>query len=312
MLSISIVIPVYNRGTKIETTVDSALAQDLSPEEVEVVIVDDGSTDDTWAILNTLYGDNPRVRLFSIQNGGVAGARNFGLAKARGEFIAFLDHDDFWLPQKLRLQRDAMQKSENIGVVYCNWGHFDWSGELSSNDARVWEPRFGLQNAHTLQKLLIGNFIISMSVPLIRTSALRRVGGFDPSVVPCDDWDVWIRLAAENEFVGLSETLVLYHQHSNQQSRDENKMFAADRRTRWKNRALYWRHPRTLFALHRPNSLRSSHPIYLSVKEAVFSRRWKQAWQLSLLCLARRPLLFFTPQWMVLMARLLRRDSRRY
>lgn len=86
---ISVIIPVYNRGALVETTVASALAQDLRPEEFEILLVDDGSTDDTWQILNALYAHHPQIRLFHLENGGVARARNFGLKQARGEFIAY-------------------------------------------------------------------------------------------------------------------------------------------------------------------------------------------------------------------------------
>ncbi len=309
--SISVVVPTYNRGRAVSRTIESVLSQDLRAEEVEILIVDDGSTDDTFSVLRELYGANARVRLFTVPNGGVARARNFGLAQARGEFIAFLDHDDLWLPQKLRLQLDAIQQSEKIGVVYCDWKHFEGREILPDEDARVWKPRFGLKK-RVLGKLLTGNFIISMSVPLIRTSALRLIGGFDSAVVPCDDWDVWIRLAKDNEFVGITEALVLYHQHENQQSQNVKSMLVADRRTRWKNRQLGWPHPYTLIGLYRPNYLHASQPTYLSVKEALFAQQWKRAWQLSLTCFTQRPLLSLTPQWMVLMARLIRCDSRRY
>lgn len=310
--SISVVIPVYNRGALVQATVDSALEQDLPPDEVEIILVDDGSTDDTFSVLQRLYGGNTRVRLFSIPNGGVARARNFGLEKARGEFVAYLDHDDLWLPEKLRLQREAIWKNSRVGVVYCNWRHFDESGILPHEDGRVWEPRFDLEGKRILRRLLIGNFIISMSVPLIRTSSLRAVGGFDPYVSPCDDWDTWIRLAIDNDFIGIRKYLVLYHQHSNQQSSNERLMSIADRRTRWKNRRLGWRHPQALVALYHPISLRATHRTYAAVKEALFNQSWAKAWCLTFVCLRQRPLLLLTPQWIYLMKNLIQRDSRRF
>lgn len=311
-MTISVVIPTYNRGAAIGATVESALSQDVAPEEVEIIIVDDGSTDDTLSILQSLYGQNPRVRLFLIPNAGVANARNFGLEKARGEFVAFLDHDDLWFPQKLEKQLEAIKRSEKIGVVYCNWQHFDKNGILQSHDPHVWQPRFELGRKGVLQKMLMGNLIISMSVPLIRTELLRRVGGFDPKMVPCDDWDVWIRLANRSEFVGLRETLVQYHQHEAQQSRDEDAMWAADNRIRWKYWRLILRHPRTIPSLTVPLFFWKTRHSYVAVKAALFERKWAAAWKETLRCLARHPLCLLTPQWFYLTLRLFKRDPSRF
>ena len=112
---VSVVIPTYNRGALIAQTIESVLAQDLPPESVEIIIVDDGSTDETFDILQRLYSSHGQVRLFQTSNGGVAAARNFGVEQARGEFIAFLDHDDLWLPQKLRLQLERIQNDVKVG-----------------------------------------------------------------------------------------------------------------------------------------------------------------------------------------------------
>ncbi|MBW3636705.1 MAG: glycosyltransferase family 2 protein [Armatimonadetes bacterium] len=304
---ISVIIPTYNRGAAIHKTIESALQQDLPPDQVEVIVVDDGSTDDTWQILQSAYEDNVRVRLFSIANGGVARARNFGLEQARGEFIAFLDHDDLWFPQKLRKQLEAISEDERIGVVYCNWQLFDKTGILQPH---VWQPRFEFGRNGAVEKLLTGNFIISMSVPLIRTQLVRSVDGFDPDMVPCDDWDVWIRLANQSEFVGLRETLVQYHQHEAQQSRDEDAMWAADRRVRWKNWRITLKYPRAIPSLAIPFYMRQTSYSYFTVKTALFEKKWATAWKETLRCLARYPVALFSPQWIYLLLRLLRRDSR--
>jgi glycosyltransferase involved in cell wall biosynthesis len=112
---VSVVIPVYNRGARLQPTVQSVLEQTLSSAEIEIIIVDDGSTDDTVAFLHKTYGDEPRVKIVTQPNGGVARARNRGLEEARGEFIAYLDHDDFWLPHKIE-QQLALSKASPISV----------------------------------------------------------------------------------------------------------------------------------------------------------------------------------------------------
>jgi glycosyltransferase involved in cell wall biosynthesis len=118
---VSVVIPVYNRGARLQPTIESALEQTLPSHDYEIIIVDDGSTDDTLAFLQLTYADEPRIKIVSQQNGGVARARNRGLEEARGEFSAYLDHDDFWLPNKLEKQLAAFEGKPAVGVIYCRW-----------------------------------------------------------------------------------------------------------------------------------------------------------------------------------------------
>ncbi len=220
-VAISVVIPTYNRGAAIRQTLDSALQQDLPPDEVEILVIDDGSTDGTFAFLQENYGNHPRVRLFSIANGGVARARNFGLEKACGEFIAFLDHDDVWLPEKLRVQRDVLHARPEAGVVYCLWREVDENGCDVDKTALLKRARSGkMPDGKVFPQILYGNFVISMTLPLIRTSLLKKIDGFDPKTVPSDDWDLWIRLARITHFAYLPKPLVHYVFHSNQQHSD--------------------------------------------------------------------------------------------
>ncbi|HEY2324319.1 MAG TPA: glycosyltransferase family A protein, partial [Thermoanaerobaculia bacterium] len=112
MKSVSVVIPSYNYARYLGEAIDSALAQTLPP--LEVIVVDDGSTDETSEVLAT-YAD--RIRVLRQKNSGVAVARNSGIAAAHGEYVAFLDADDIWLPRKLELQMARFD--ESIGLVHC-------------------------------------------------------------------------------------------------------------------------------------------------------------------------------------------------
>ena len=220
--TVSVVIPVYNRGALIEKTVQSALAQTLA--DVEILIVDDGSTDETGVILQRLYGDHRQIQLFQIPNGGVARARNFGLERARGEFVAFLDHDDIWLPRKLAAQLAAAHQTD-AGVVHCDWRAVDengvlmpalfqlsqqswWRGASGRVYPWVWMP-------HPTQ--FLRNPVISMSVPLVQTELLKSAGGFDTEMVPSDDWDLWIGLSQKTTWAFVPQILVHYVCHENQQ-----------------------------------------------------------------------------------------------
>ncbi len=248
---ISVVIPTYNRGGLIEQTIESVLNQDLPPETVDVIVVDDGSTDETFAILQRLYGSHAQVRLFGIANGGVARARNFGLEQARGEFIAFLDHDDIWLPQKLRLQLERMKSDERIGVVYSSWVAVDASGQemppiIQFQRQWWWRPRNGRAYPWTLLPhplQFVRNPIVSMSVPLIRTQLLRDVGGFDARTVPSDDWDLWIRLSKICDFACVNQELVRYVHHEGQQHKQMKTAYASALVILRKHRARWTRRP---------------------------------------------------------------------
>lgn len=302
---VSVVIPVYNRGAPIQATVDSVLAQDLAPDELEILLVDDGSTDDTFAVLQRLYGDNPRVRLFSIPNGGVAGARNFGLQKARGDFLAFLDHDDRWKPAKLRLQLEMMQKSEKIGVVYCSWTSVDEAGRemppvIQFQRQWWWKPHSGrafpwILLPHPLQ--FIRNPIISMTVPLVRTGLLREIGGFDPAMVPSDDWDLWIRLAHLCDFACVNQELALYVHHSAQQHKQMKTAYASALAIYAKHRVSWAKHPWVRFKQesYRRSCLAMMH--HADARDALLGRNRKQILVSTLKALAQRPDSLLLRRW---------------
>jgi glycosyltransferase involved in cell wall biosynthesis len=228
---ISVIIPVYNRGPLIEKTVVSALNQDVAPETVEILLVDDGSSRETAQILDELAAKHPQIRVFHLPNGGVARARNFGLEQARGEFTAFLDHDDLWLPEKLRLQLEIMRQNPDVGVVYCDWLAVDEAGApmpliLQHSQQSWWHPRRGNAYPWILMphpRQFLRNPILSMSFPLIKTALLRRIGGFDARTVPSDDWDLWIRLARITQFDWVPQVLVHYVHHDAQQHNDQRR-----------------------------------------------------------------------------------------
>src|SRR5208282_3384577 len=119
---VTVLIDTYNYGRFIEQAIDSVLGQDFPAEQMEILVVDDGSTDDTAERVKE-YGE--RVRYFWKPNGGQASAFNFGFAKARGEIVALLDADDYWLPGKLRRVAEEFEKSPELGMVYHQYGALD-------------------------------------------------------------------------------------------------------------------------------------------------------------------------------------------
>ncbi|RYX86182.1 glycosyltransferase family 2 protein [bacterium] len=311
-MKISVVIPTYNRSTKIKPTVDSVLGQRLAADSFEIIIVNDGSTDDTESVLQQLYGDDARVRLFSLPNGGVAKARNFGLREAQGEFIAFLDHDDIWLPEKLERQVALLERAPEVGVVYSGWQDVDEMGKpLAEDDLRRLKPKFGFPTGRVFDILVRGNFIVSASVPLIRTQLLRDIGGFDPATQPCDDWDVWLRLARRCEFARVEENLVCYVHHNEQQSANVNRMWRAEGRALNKHRRAVWRQPKTLWRiLAHTIFLRTLDPWYHAARAAVGQGDWGQVRKQLILCFLYRPMMIGVPQWLYVLKRFVTRDAR--
>jgi glycosyltransferase involved in cell wall biosynthesis len=125
---VSVIIPTYNRAHLVGKAIESVLSQDH--DAVEVLVVDDGSKDETEAFMARTYGDNPKVRYLRKPNGGVASARNLGLREAKGAFIGLLDADDEWLPNKLRLQLAALAAFPDAGMVWSDMAAVNEAGEI--------------------------------------------------------------------------------------------------------------------------------------------------------------------------------------
>jgi glycosyltransferase involved in cell wall biosynthesis len=205
---ISVIIPAYNAERTLLETIDSVQNQTLA--DIEIIIINDGSTDRTWHLIEHL--SDPRIKAFSYENGGVAVARNRGIAQATGEFMAFIDADDLWTPDKLERQLAALQQQPKAGVAY-SWNYFYYEqtgdripGHVANFEGDVYAP------------LLQENFIANGSNPLIRRHAIDRIGGFDPTFPHCADWDFYLRLAAQWQFVRVPQHQVLYRQSSHSMS----------------------------------------------------------------------------------------------
>ncbi|MDO4575839.1 MAG: glycosyltransferase family A protein [Planctomycetia bacterium] len=184
MTRISTIIPVYNGEKYLRECLDSALAQ--VGVEQEILVVNDGSTDGTAAILDEYAA---RVRVLTQHNAGHIAARNHGVAEATGQWLAFLDADDLWEPTKLCEQEKLL--ADDIGMVYTERLNF---GDLGDLPARQSESQT-LYDGDLFHPLLQTNFITVSSV-LLRKDLYRELGGFDPAPTGCEDWDLWLRFAA--------------------------------------------------------------------------------------------------------------------
>lgn len=208
MPTISVIIPAYNAEHTILETINSVQQQTFS--DFEIIVINDGSTDRTLEILSTIA--DSRLKIFSYNNGGLPVARNRGIAHANGEFIAFLDADDLWTPDKLELQLAALHQHPEVGVAY-SWTLFmDEQGKSFHAD----KPIFFEGDVYG--NLLVKNFLASGSNPLIRKQAVESVGEFYSPAGGSADWDYWLRLAARWHFVVVPKPQILYRQSSSSMS----------------------------------------------------------------------------------------------
>jgi glycosyltransferase involved in cell wall biosynthesis len=217
-VSVSLIIATFNHARLLGDAIDSALAQTLAG--VDVIVVDDGSTDDTPAVLARYAG---RIRVLWQPNRGLAAARNTGLAAARGAYVAFLDADDVMAPAKLAEQVAVLERAPTIGWTYC-----DVLIETVATGATVRaSERFGYA-ARVLEgwlfpELIHGNFIPAIA-PLVRRTALDAAGGFDERLTALEDWDLWLRLALLAEARYTPAVLVSYRIQPGAMSEDRARM----------------------------------------------------------------------------------------
>ncbi len=207
---VSVVIPAYNAEAFIERTLKSVLCQTY--KNMEVLVIDDGSKDKTFEIVQSIAQQDSRVVLIQQNNAGVATARNLAIEKSQGEYIAPVDADDIWYPEKIEKQVNCILKAgESVGLVYC------WSINIDENDVIIGHcPTLKLEGK-VYTALLFQNFISNASTPLMRRACFARIGGYNcqfkqQSAQGCEDWDIYLRIAEHYEFQAVPEFLVGYRQ----------------------------------------------------------------------------------------------------
>jgi glycosyltransferase involved in cell wall biosynthesis len=194
---VSVVLPAYNAAGTLGAALDGALAQTYHP--LEILVVDDGSTDGTPEVIRRFGG---AIRAFRQANGGVSTARNRAIREAKGDLIAFLDADDEWLPAKTEKQVAYLNEHPDIALLYAGIIHLDRDGREAPH-----RPHGGGED--TYAHLFQANRIPTSSV-MVRRAALDRSGLFEPALRVTQDYDLWLRIAADHRYAGLQERLVRY------------------------------------------------------------------------------------------------------
>jgi len=223
---ISIIIPTYNRADLLPQAIDSVLKQTY--RNWETMIVDDGSTDETEKVVKK-YRDS-RIHYIAHQsNLGSSSARNTGIKKTKGQFIAFLDSDDEWLSEKLACQMQVFKnKSNHCGVVYTG-------GYMVKNNKEILAKSVEINLNNFYEKILFKN-IVGSSTVLIKRECFDKVGLYDVSLINYQDWDMWIRISKYYQFILVNLPLIKYHIHPDQLSENLAGIIEARKRILFKHR----------------------------------------------------------------------------
>lgn len=219
MPKVSIIIPTYNSSRFIKRTIGSVLAQTF--RDWELIIVDDCSKDSTELAVREFSKFDKRIKFFKTpeNSGGPATPKNIGVEKAEGEYIAFLDHDDEWFPEKLEKQLRVFQnsKDENLGLVSC------YINLVNEKTKKTTTKIKNFKETDVLFYLSQYNFFVTSSCIMVKKKVFEKIGLFDSRFTVSDDWDMWLRIIRANYSVSSTkEFLVNYYTGQNNLSRIEN------------------------------------------------------------------------------------------
>jgi len=236
---ISVILPTYNGEKFIARAINSVLNQTF--KDFELIIVDDGSTDNTAQVIKEFQKKDNRIKYIWQKNSGApARPRNTGIKHAQGEYIAFLDHDDEWLPEKLKKQLTKFRNSE-CGLVGCSANIIDEKHKKK----RIYSvPPFLEINS---SKILEGSVPCSCSSMVVRRDVFRNIGLFDESFKSGDDWDLWIRASRKYRFLFVQTPLFNYYIHGNNVTilRGKIKYLQEVEKVVDKHRDIYLKYPKS-------------------------------------------------------------------
>jgi glycosyltransferase involved in cell wall biosynthesis len=198
---ISVVMPTYNRADLVGQAIDSVRHQDF--HDWELIVVDDGSTDDTPEILSA-YGQSGQIHCIRQENSGQSAARNCGLHHAKGEWVAFLDSDNCWLPHKLSTQVNALKTLPDVDVLYGDIELIDEEGRFVS--AQPQRQRY----SGVIWRQLLNDNCVNFNTSVVRREKIEAVGGFDERLRRGEDYDLWLRLSTIASFHYLPGVVAQY------------------------------------------------------------------------------------------------------
>ncbi len=219
---VTVVIPAYNAAATIDETLHSVRAQ--THRNLEIIVVDDGSCDTTPQIIQRHADEDPRIRIIWQPNAGVAAARNRAIAEAQSDYIAPVDADDLWNPDKIEKQLAALRSGgPAVGLVYT------WSARIDARSVVVNESPRAKHSGTVAYQMCRGNFIGNGSAVLMRKNAIEEAGGYDPSLRArsaegLEDWLLYFRISTRHQFAVVAEHLTGYRYLPTSMSADIPKM----------------------------------------------------------------------------------------
>ncbi len=212
---VSVIMPTYNCAVYLQESIESVLARTY--DAYEVVVIDDGSTDNTKLVLKPYM---EKIKYIDLgRNEGLPTARNLGIQSAKGEYVAFLDADDIWMPEKLEMSIDQFMKNPDAGMVYSKHINIDSKSQFLEGKIR---RRLPSGNIFT-QLFFEQNFIICSSV-VVRKEVFNKTALFDSGLVNCQDWDMWLRIAFYYKAIGIDVPLVKYRHSAKSLSKNRNNV----------------------------------------------------------------------------------------
>ncbi|OHB90453.1 MAG: hypothetical protein A3D13_10830 [Planctomycetes bacterium RIFCSPHIGHO2_02_FULL_40_12] len=208
MPTVSVIIHTYNNEKFIGETIDSVLNQTYN--DYEIIVVDDGSEDGTR---DALLPYMQKIRYHYKENGGIASAKNTGISLSNAEFIAFLDHDDLWVPDKLRIQMEYFNEHPQVGLVYAKYTSFRHDKELRT------KPEKGYSG--WIFKKLLSKSIVQTSTVMVKRECLNTVGQYDESFKLADEYDMFLRIAKRFQCGFVDKGLTRYRVHDANASKND-------------------------------------------------------------------------------------------
>ena len=198
-------MPTYNNSNFIKESIESVINQNCI--FWELIIVDDGSTDKTRNIVNTYISDK-RIKYCYQENYGPAVARNYGISKSSGKYLAFLDSDDLWKPNKLEIQFNHLNKNPDCCLIHTNYSTFEYNTQTS----KPFQQTSWFLNWDENERLLMFDTIGTLTV-LTETQLIKNLGGFKNDLYGTEDWDLWIRVSKEGKISKLNDDTAYYRIH---------------------------------------------------------------------------------------------------
>lgn len=239
MSKVSVVLPTYNCASYVIAAVESVLQQ--TSTNYELIIVDDGSTDETEQVLAPYLRNYGNIRYIKQENKGHAGARNTGIRAALGDYIAFIDSDDKWLPEKLQEQVQAFEEDPEVGLVYCNVYGFGENQEVRVRGPQLTLEQLQEYSGYIFDNLYFRKIIITTTTVMIRKNCIDDVGIFDENMTRygSEDRELFLRVLWKYKAKYINKPLAMYRNRSDSEGQNYEKMIKGQEYVYEKITSLY-------------------------------------------------------------------------